>query len=730
MIRYCLTILVGAFLLFQVQPLIGKYILPWFGGGPAIWTTCLLFFQSLLLLGYAFAHAIARWCSPRAQCVMYCLTLVATLIVLPITPRSAWKPIDAADPTWHILLLLLSCVGAPCLLLSATLPLVQTWFSRTHVGTSPYRLYALSNIGSLLGLLTYPVLVEPFLRLKSQVIVWSGAYVAFVLLSMSAIIQLLARRVVPMSPAHSESGTERATELRISEPTSTAETPPSIPAALLWLSLACCGSVILLATTNVMCRDIAPIPLLWVLPLALYLLSFIVCFGHEHWYKRELFGVLLIAAVGTQVALYFYRTTAPLTVQIAQYSFLLTICCFICHGELVRLKPSARFLTQFYLVVSAGGALGGVLVTLVAPALFPDYYEFHGGIVACCLLLLVMYRVEVWKCMDHDALRAEARRVVLRVAVVLAAVILSTWGLSSLASPGERSLVIAQQRNFYGALSVFLRFADDSESRQMVMAHGTTEHGFQFQDEGRRQVPTSYYAKQSGIGVAIRNHPRYVADRQALRLGVIGLGTGTLACYARDGDYLRFYELDPLVVELSEKHFTFQEDARRRGVDLDVYLGDARIVMERQLAHIRPEQFDILAVDAFSSDSIPMHLLTWECFEIYTRHVRQDGIIAFHISNRHIDLSPVVRKFAERSGMQALYMRLRPKVSQDTSPAEPAGPSDWILVTNNEQFIHNDAVQNAHTPWRSDARPAILWTDDFSNLLQLLWHDRGDEGTQ
>ena len=716
MTRYCLTIFLSAFLLFQVQPLIARYILPWYGGSPAVWTTCMLFFQSLLLLGYAYAHGIVRWWTPRVQCVMHSAALVATLFVLPIAPRSEWKPTEAADPTWHILLLLSLCVGAPYVLLSSTTPLIQSWFSRTHAASSPYRLYALSNVGSLLGLLTYPLLVERFMPLELQANLWSVSYAVFAVLCVASAVQLLLPGATSVTRSWQ---VDAGHNLRADQTPACAKTP-GVAVALLWLSLACCGSVILLATTNVMCRDVASVPFLWVLPLALYLLSFIVCFDREQWYKRDLFGVLLIASVSVHVALCYYRPETSVWLQIAHFSFLLTVCCFICHGELVRLKPAARFLTHFYLSVSAGGALGGVLVTLVAPAVLPDYYELNAAIGACVVLLLLMYRLDRWQGMDGVTLRADIRITAGAGVIALIAVALITWAMVSGTTSGVSGSIISMKRNFYGVLKVYSRFADTPENCQIIMAHGTTVHGFQFQDKRKRQVPTSYYARQSGIGVAIDNHPQYVAGQRPIRLGVIGLGTGTLACYARAGDYVRFYEIDPAVVELSDKHFTFQQDARRRGADVEVYLGDARIVMERQLARGATEQFDILAVDAFSSDAIPVHLLTWECFEVYARHVKQDGVIAFHVSNRHLDLAPVVRKLAERGRRQSLLMRLRPTPSEDKLPTSAAGASDWILVTNNDQFIHNTVVQDAHTPWRPDAWPPVLWTDDFSNLFQVL----------
>lgn len=716
MTRYCLTIFLSAFLLFQVQPLIGRYILPWFGGSPAVWTTCMLFFQSLLLAGYAYAHGIVRWGTPRAQSVIHCVALLATLFLLPITPRATWKPTEWADPTWHILLLLLLCVGAPYMFLSATSPLIQSWFSRTHVRSAPYRLYALSNVGSLLGLLTYPLVVERFLPLESQAVLWSGGYALFVVLCIVSAVQVFALDAKSPPPGPLEQDGEQPST---ADQSPASAKPPGLTVVLLWLSLACCGSVMLLATTNVMCRDVASAPFLWVAPLALYLLSFIVCFDREQWYKRDLFGVLLVASAGVQVAFTLGYLPISLWLQIAHFCFLLTVCCFICHGELVRLKPPTRFLTHFYLTVSAGGALGGVLVTWVAPAVFTSYFEFQAAIGACMVLLLLMYRLDRWKGMDRAKLRTDVRKMALEGAVVIMAIFLVRWAVLS-NQPSAAGSTVCMKRNFYGALRVSSRFADTPENHQLVMAHGTTIHGFQFQDERKRQVPTSYYARQSGIAVAIENHPRYLAGQEPLRLGVIGLGTGTLACYARDGDYLRFYEIDPLVVELSDKYFTFGRDARGRGADVDVYLGDARIVMERQLARGITEEFDVLAVDAFSSDAIPVHLLTWECFEIYTRHLKEDGIIAFHVSNRHLDLAPVVRKLAQRGGMQALRIKSRPAPCEDGAPAGATEGSNWILVTNNDPFLRNEDVQDAHTPWGPDARPPVAWTDDFSNLFQVL----------
>ncbi|NQT86236.1 hypothetical protein HQ560_05685, partial [bacterium] len=375
MLGFAVTIFISAFLLFQVQPLIGKYILPWFGGGPAVWTSCMLFFQMLLLGGYAYAHVIRTRLSQRTQVIVHVTLLAATLLALPIAPSEGWKPQGDENPALYILLLLAVTVGLPYFVLSATGPLLQAWFSVRHPGRSPYRLYALSNVGSLLALLSYPFLVEPAMALRSQSTTWSigfGLFVAFCIVSALSML-----RVRPTDADEAGADEDSA--------------PPGWGVCLVWVALAACGSTMLLAVTNQMSWDVAVVPFLWVLPLTLYLLTFIICFEFERWYYRPVFWPLLGLGAGAIVHLMFEGVRMPILFQVAGYAGGMFFCCMVCHGELVRLKPSPRYLTSFYLMVSAGGALGGLFVSLVAPAVFPMYLELHIGLWMTCALALVVY---------------------------------------------------------------------------------------------------------------------------------------------------------------------------------------------------------------------------------------------------------------------------------------------------------------------------------------------------
>ncbi len=712
MIRYCVTIFLSAFLLFQIQPLIGKYILPWFGGTPAVWTACMLFFQTLLVVGYAYAHGMARL-RPRTQMIVHIAALIVTALLLPITPGAEWKPVDASNPTGRIFLLLLVSVGGPYVLLSSTAPLLQSWFGRVEPGRSPYRLYALSNAGSLLGLFAYPFLVEPTLAIGNQTWMWSMAYAAFLCMCTLCALDLW--------NTSSGSGSRETSGPRTLTSSATDERPLSISAILLWLALSACGSIMLLATTNKMCQDVASVPLLWVLPLGVYLLSFIVMFGHEDWYSRRWYGIGMLLAVAAAGVLAMNNVSLGLVTQVMLLTFILAMCCFLCHGELVQLKPSARHLTVFYVTIAVGGALGGVLVSLVAPLAFVGYYEFNFGLVACIGLLLLQFRRQRWAGLTGWPLRKEHLKTAAAAVVVSVVMLGSMWNLSA-ATSGGNSKVLAMSRNFYGSVRVLRRDRQDPRLDRIVMAHGNTIHGVQFQSPDKRGTPTMYYSPDSGVGLAIRQHPEFVKHQRPLRVGIIGLGAGTLCCYAREHDVYRYYEIDPLISQFAEEHFTFLSDARQRGADVQTWLGDARIVMERQLADDQPQQFDVLVVDAFSSDAIPLHLLTVECFDLYRRHLAADGVLAVHVSNRHLDLRPAVRSLAI-ADEQALWVKVDCDAEQLRRAGDTASVSEWILLTHNEQFANDAAVQAAHKPWPQNL-PTVRLTDSFSSLFRCCDGDR------
>lgn len=769
MLQYALAISLGAFLLFQVQPLIGKFILPWFGGGPAVWTACMLFFQVLLLGGYAYAHLLRTKLQQRKQAIIHTALLVAALATLPIIPSSRWKPGPTSDPTWSILLLLTTSVGLPYLMLATTSPLLQAWFSAGHPGRSPYRLYALSNLGSLLALVSYPFLVEPAFPLRTQGLLWSAGFALFAFLGAWCAWRTpeAAERQHP-APEHQEKN---------EDPAAVPSQPPGIVARILWVALTACGSLMLLAVTNQVCADVAIVPFLWVLPLTVYLLSFILCFHSKRWYPRSVWWVLMFVVMGggelvrqalrlpinlgfaifgtpptpdldsapaiSKFAWHFVTgsgylgsdigagepvclalggipwllnegVSASILAQIVGLTLCLFICCMVCHGELVRLKPSPCHLTSFYLLSSFGGAMGGVFVSIVAPRVFPAYLELHIGLLLSCALAIAAFWAER---MPHREWRTKWW-VVLYPPAFAALLIPLAIVLKKDADDTLKGALFLT-RNFYGVLRVAEYYKSDPEKHYYSLQHGRISHGNQFASPAKRRLPTSYYGPKSGVGLAIRNMPR--DPKGGLRVGVVGLGTGTLAAYAEAGDYYRFYDINPAVERIAETWFHYLADSRAEGADVRVILGDARLSLERQ----EPQHFDVLALDAFSSDAIPIHLLTREAFEVYLRrHLKPDGVLAVHISNRYLELEPVVVAQADHFGYQAVI------VESKSDKENRVDSATWVLVTKNERLLESEPLREVIEKAKEDAQDdedtqrllsrRVLWTDDYSNLFSVL----------
>jgi len=702
MFRFAATIFLSAFLLFQVQPLLGKYVLPWFGGGPGVWTACMLLFQMLLLAGYAYAHFTTTYLTRRTQGLLHLGLMLVSLALLPIIPDPSWKPQGAEGPTLRILALLAATIGLPYFLLSTTGPLIQSWFSARHVGSSPFRLYALSNVGSLLALVSYPLIVEPTFTLGTQAWTWSVLYGGFVLCCAGNAIchMLLPANTVGtrVAPASAEDSTP--TTLAITP--SASATKIALGTKLLWLSLSATASVVLLASTNQLCQQVAVTPFLWIVPLAIYLVSFILTFDAPRWYRRDVFGPLLACSA---VAAWYVVDNGPairLEVQLIVYCTTLFAVSMTCHGELVRLKPDPRQLTLFYLFISIGGALGGLFTACIAPFVFTGYWEYQLGLGAACILMLI--------CLDRDG-KSPLHR------------LQPTWAWSALVCAtmvftvalGKQALArdaaqLSAARNFYGVLRVVHR--DDASGPQVAMIHGRVVHGVQSLDERRRDLPTAYYGPSSGIGVAMHRHPKRQLSGESgtLRVGMIGLGAGTIAAYGLPGDVLRIYEINPDVVRLAREHFHFLSDSRAR---VEVALGDARMILEQEAEAGTPQRFDILAIDAFSGDAIPMHLLTRECFRLYRRHLVDDGLLVLHISNDHVDLAPVVRGLAAEAGWQ---VRL---VQSADDPLGGTQRSDWLIATANRSFLADPETSHHFRPLDL-RRDAIVWTDDFGSLRQVL----------
>ncbi len=667
------AIFLSAFLLFQVQPLVGKLVLPWFGGSAGVWTTCLLFFQLLLLLGYLYAHLLVHRLGHRGQLLVHGgLLLAACLLLAFLAGRdlrlpAAFHAADGGRPVLRLLGLLTVMVGLPYFLLSTTGPLVQAWVARQ--GKVPYRLFALSNLGSMLALLGYPVLVEPFLRLRHQAWAWSAGFALFAVLLLR-----VARRSARPAAA--------------SVPDDPAP-PPGTALKPLWVLLAAVPSILLMAVTSHLSSNVAPIPFLWVVPLTLYLLSFILCFDSDRWYRRGLFLPLLVPALAGLAALLhpdlrFWAVRG----QLAIFAAGLFVICMVGHGELARLRPHPRFLTGFYLRISAGGALGGLLVAVAAPRLFHGYLELPLGLALCAAtVFLVLAR-------DPGGLRPWPRRAsLLGFAVLTGALAAFILRVEKADTEGA----VARGRNFYGTLTVY----DRQEGNWRTLSHGTITHGGQFTDPARANRPVTYYGPGSGVGLALRALPD-----GPRRLAVVGLGAGSLAVYGRRGDRVTFYEINSLVERFARSHFRFLQDAP---AEVDVRLGDARLTLEREA----PQSYDLIAIDAFSSDAIPVHLLTREAFAVYARHLRPGGVLAVHISNRYLDLAGVARAGAEPLG---LHMRL---VDNGADDENEVYESTWVLLSADAGFFHGPGFRENKDVTRLEAR-AVPWTDDFSNLFKIL----------
>ncbi|MEI6720169.1 MAG: fused MFS/spermidine synthase [Betaproteobacteria bacterium] len=666
---YAITIFLSSFLLFLVQPLIARLILPWFGGTAAVWTTCMLFFQCILLAGYAYAHATSAKLGPRGQAILHTILLAAAAATLPILPDPSWKPEGGGEPISRILLLLTATVGLPYLLISSTSPLVQAWFSRARPGANPYRLFAVSNFASLLALVGYPLFVEPNLTNGQQVYGWSWMFAGFAVLCSA--LAWTAAKAQPGALADASAVVADAPAPRGRE-------------IALWLALSATGSVILLAVTNHITQNIAAIPLLWLAPLTLYLLTFILCFEGQGLYRQAWWWPVVLAAVGAMAWLLVEPDHQfDLYVQLGVFLTGLFIACMFCHGELYRLRPANRHLTAFYLWVSVGGALGGLFVAVVAPLAFKAYYELGIGLAACALLAAIVYR--------------SLNRIALGASLVL---LLGTTGAVTYDAIKFQDYARLTVRNFYGVLRVKEYGTEGEEDHLRRLLHGTIMHGEQYMNGSKRQELTSYYQVTSGIGKAI-------ASKQAggpIRVGVVGLGTGTLAGYGRKGDFYKFYDINPAVVTIARSDFKYLGDSEAK---IEVALGDARLTLEREA----PEKFDVLAVDAFSSDSIPVHLITREALAVYLRHMKPGGIIAFHVSNRFLNLGPVVGQLARVSGAHAV--NVYEKGEEDRTQ------SDWVLVSLDRKALEDKVIKDVSEPveeqptWR-------LWTDDYNNLVQIL----------
>jgi hypothetical protein len=763
-INYAATIFVSAFLLFQIQPLITKHILPWFGGSPAVWTTCLLFFQTLLFAGYAYAHLLHSRFEPRRQAVVHGALLAAAVAMLVLLlPGESWQPQSYDHPVWQILFILAISVGLPYFVLSSTGPLIQAWFARSFPGRIPYRLYALSNLGSLLALVSYPFYFEWAFAVPSQAILWSAGFVVYALLCGYAAWNL-AKTGDAIAPPRSRVSPKRGSESRRDSATDS----PRWYQRLLWLLWPAFASIVLLAATNHVSTDIAAMPFMWIAPLALYLVTFIIAFDRPIWYRRGLVAAVMLVAIyltgalkklgvgwtgvdevgtpGLIYSMFIEAGSEPAQFYISTGQFLIVnfaamfAICLLCHGELFRQRPDPRYLTAYYLNIAAGGALGGIFVTLAAPRIFSTYFEWQLSHFAACLIAIgfLLRALVDFAFGEGDEPARRPKQYLLLGALVLAVFMPSSVLLLDLTEFLQPPVLGAplRVRNFFGTLAVLERNQDNPLNRELFLRHGATTHGSQFTHPSRRSEPTTYYGRSSGIARAIDYYRRELQPRR-MKLGVVGLGTGTLAAYADGGDSISFYEINPAVIDIttSGDWFTYLADCRQRGAAWDIRLGDARLTLRRELeSNPAPrdglgspagEGYHVIVLDAFSSDAIPVHLLTVEAFELYVAHLAtphdptpgepasaagQHGAVAVHISNRYLNLDPVVRGIAEHYGLRTVF------IESDDDQRRGIYSADWMIVTRNKALT--DELAHFATPY-SEAAP-LLWTDDYSSLFEVL----------
>ena len=646
------TIFLSSFLLFQVQPILAKQIMPWFGGSAAVWTTSLLFFRTVLFLGYAYANLLGHLTPQRQRFIHGCLLLVS-LVCLPVTPSASWKPAGDEDPLPRILGLLATTVGLPYFVLSATTPLLQLWLTQRQ-NALPWRFYAVSNAASLAALLVYPVLIEPLLPTRMQALSWSALYCGFL-----ALCGVVAGRkaVVHIAVERSVDG-------------------PAMADKLSWLVLSGLPCLLSLSVTNHLYQNVAAVRFLWVLPLAVYRLSLAGCVEGSGWYRRPIFLPLHAAvAAGAAWWLLDQSPASSLAAPVAFFTAALWIWCMYLHGELARRKPEPRHLTSFYMMMSLGGAAGAAVAALGAPYLLRGSYEMSIALVLCAVATLMLeYRRAWWS------------------DILWTALAVGTLVSATTVKQSSEANSLAVTRNFYGGLRVV-----ETPDRR-IMVHGTVSHGAQLKADPQGRQATAYYATGSGIAEAIT-----LTRRPGQRVGVVGLGVGTLAAYGQPGDTYRFYEINPAVAQLAGQYFNF---LRSPGIDVSVALGDGRLLLQRE----RAQEFDVLAIDAFAGDSIPVHLLSREAFEVYFRHLRPGGILALHVSNTALAIAPVAERLAASLRRDSRHIH----ASEDAGIAR--SESDWVLVAAGGRL----PVTVSGNPRGEAARRASLWTDDYSNLFEAL----------
>jgi SAM-dependent methyltransferase len=764
LLLYSATIFLGAGLLFVVQPMVGKMVLPLLGGTPAVWSTCMVFFQAALLLGYAYAHATTAWLGVRRQAILHLIVLALPLAVLPLGVDGRFLRSESANPVLDVLILLSATVGLPFVVVSASAPLLQKWFASTGhpAARDPYFLYAASNLGSMLALLGYPFLIEPRLHLRaaewwSQTRLWSTGYLALAILTAAcAVVLWWSGRHVSETPMPSPAGEGDAGA-------------PTLRDRLRWIALSFVPSSLLLGATTYITMDVAAVPLLWVLPLATYLLSFILVFGRWPLRWHQMVTAVLLPAVLLVIFFMQADLLKQVWMTVLCHLLLLLVVALACHGELALRRPSPRHLTEFYLLIAVGGALGGLFNALVSPLVFNSLVEYPLAMVLACVLVLGVG-------VGPRARPATLSTLALALGVValafvlyssslairldlsflintfgLASTTLGTW-LTNLEATVNKELIygppivaafflrrrpialglalvgvlvaagyvdarkndqIYQARSFFGVLKISRVEGDNPYTE---LRHGTTIHGRQSLNPTRREEPLAYYHRRGPIAQLFAELERRGG---ALHTAVIGLGAGTIAAYARPGDTMTLFEIDGLVRDIAFEptYFTYVTDARKRGATIRLEMGDARLRLEAVRRERPAEKYDFIVVDAFSSDAIPVHLLTREALAVYLDVLKPDGLLALHISNRYLRLEPVVANLAEDARLGGRLLIDDPFAGEIEGGIE----STWAVLARTPAPLGNLATDVHWTATPLDVDPRVgVWTDDFHSLLRVL----------
>jgi len=722
-LAFAVALFISALLLFSVQPLIAKMLLPYLGGSPAVWNTCMVFFQVMLLGGYIYSHILPRAIGIGRHAILHLALMVVTAFFLPIgVSQTVIESLPSASsaPLW-LLATLLTTVGLPFFTLSTSAPLLQSWFSNTghRRAGDPYFLYAASNLGSLLALLSYPLLVEPNLKLGEQSLLWAITYgFGFALIAICAIVFLLRRSTLSVAT------TDQTDEIELSDAVSWSR-------RLKWIFLSFVPSSLMLGVTTYISVDLAPIPLLWVVPLSLYLLTFILQFSrgsaHVRRWERFLLPLLALPVVSSLASVATQRPWISIPMHLAFFF----AACMVCHGQLANDRPSSQHLTEFYLWVSVGGALGGLFNALLAPLLFRAVIEYPLMIVLACFLRPRKERLSRWDFAAPLVMlvllcsilllfrRMEADwhvfLVTFTVSVVVAysfvkrpirfgIAILSVL-VASMLVPPDTIRTLQAERNFFGVVRVL----SDSRDTVHILLHGTTVHGRQFVDPARRCQPLGYYHRSGPFGSIAGN----LTEQTSPRVAIVGLGAGATASYAAVGQEWTFYEIDPAIVKTARDPALFSYLDGCSQAPIKYVLGDGRL----RLKEAPNSYYSLIALDAFSSDAIPLHLLTREAVGLYFSKLSDRGILAFHISNRHFELGPALAAVAKGHGLSALVMK-DVDVSQEEE-RDGKEPSVWVVMARAPECLR---LMTADARWQSLTPPDDFreWTDDFSNIFSVL----------